>query len=147
MVNPEVSRYPAGTSGQIPHESGSGDLVRGLDVFFRGLTLSVLVIVMICGVYYAIEVFGRIGGILSDPKQVETAVGDVARMVESDKMKIEYEPNKTFEPGRALALVLLGIGYLVWSWIPIQIVAVTGRVLLSMTKKPPEPRSGLPDSR
>lgn len=135
MTDPVIPRYPAGASGQPASEPAPADLTRGMDVFFRGLALSVLVIVLLCGVYYGLEVFGRIGAILKDPKQVEAAVVSTTQLIDGDKLKVEYQPDKTLEPGRAIALVLLGVGYLVWAMIPIQIVATTGRVLLSLTKK------------
>lgn len=135
MTDPVVPRHPAGASGQTEQEPTNFDLTRGMDVFFRGLALSVLVIVLICGVYYGVEVFWRIGDLLTDPKKAESAVKSVAEMIDADKLTIEYQPGKILQPGRALALLLLGLGHLAWAWIPVQVIATTGRVLLNLTKK------------
>ena len=131
MVDPIVPRHPQGTSGELPHESGAGDLFRSLGNLIRLIVMGVLFILLLYGVYYALDVFVQVGAIVKDPQQIKQPIEKLTEIIQGEQLIVPVEGEK-LPLGRVIAVILLGLGYLLWAWIPLLIISLAGRLLLTL---------------
>ncbi len=117
------------------HGPSNVDLVNGIQLVFRGLTSTAVLLLLLCGTCYAIDVFVKVAAILNRPQAIEEHLAALARMIDADKLVIEFQPGKSFSIGRVVALCLFGVGYLLWASIPLKIVSTVGRLLLAQVEK------------
>ncbi|MFO0906012.1 MAG: hypothetical protein U0939_23595 [Pirellulales bacterium] len=138
MADPLVPRHPQGTSGDLPHETGAGDLFRSLGHLVRMIVMGVLFVLLLYGVYYALEVFTQVGGIVKDPQQIKQPIEKLTEIIQGEQLVVPVEGEK-MPLGRVVAVVLLGFGYLLWAWIPLLIISLAGRLLLAIAGYRKEP--------
>lgn len=106
-----------------------GDMVDTAGYIVRGITMLILTLLLVLGAYYALKVFVRIGGVATQPAEIEEQVIAINNIIEGEQLNFG-NPQQPIRVGRTISMVILGIIYLVWAWIPLLIIATTGRVLL-----------------
>ncbi len=83
-----------------------------------------------------------------DPSSIKEQVLQINDLIDGDQLNFG-DPANPVAVGRTVSMVILGLIYLVWAWIPLLLIGVTGRVLLqgltqrreteqAIQRKPPE---------
>lgn len=138
MNQPLVPRHPSGAAGEVMTETSSVDLVRMGGLLFRGVGISVALVLLLYGAYHAIDVFVQVGRLLKDPSQAAPAVDSLAEIIDAPQLKFLFN-GQDVGVGRAVAVILLGLGYLLWAWIPLAIIGAAGKLLHLLAGGRPAP--------
>ena len=109
--------------------SSPDDLVGALAALLRGLCLVAFFVVLVIGMYYAIQVFTQVGRVITDPGIARDSVDAIAEMIDAEKLtwNLGQDP---IEPGRLIAYLLLFVWYLIWFWIPMALIHAAGKIIL-----------------
>ena len=110
--------------------SSPPSLLDGVWLVSYAVCLFILIGLFIFGCYYAASVFTRVGQLIADPTKAADAVDSIATMIEADAMLIPLDQRESIPVGRGIAILLLAGGYVIWAWIPLKILAVSGELLL-----------------
>ena len=98
-------------------------------------------LLVLLGAGYVLYAFTAIGGIVRNPNQLDAAVAAMARTIDAEHLAVKVG-EETIAPGRLLAMLILLLWYLLWSWIPLAILGAGGRLLywtFRLGNKPAEP--------
>jgi len=106
------------------------DLLAGIAMVLRGACFLGVFILFCVGAYYTIIVFGRLGSLVADPRSAGESVDAIAEIIGADKLTFVAGPGDPVEPGRLVAFICLLLCYALWAYIPIQLIATCGKVLL-----------------
>ncbi len=131
MADPMVPRHPSGSTGELAPDHEMFDLFRSIGTLLRLLVVAVLCLMLLYGVYCAIDVFGQVGGLLKDPARLKEPVDSLATIIHADQLTVTINDEKVGF-GRVVAIVLLGFGHLLWAWIPLLIISVSTRLLIAI---------------
>ncbi|HUG70954.1 MAG TPA: hypothetical protein VMM76_24610 [Pirellulaceae bacterium] len=112
------------------------DLLQGLATVLRVGCLLGISLLFAIGVYYSLVVFGQLTTLVRQPNSAEDSLNQVAEMIQADKLSFSPQPDDRIEPGRLVAFFCLLLVYALWAWLPLQIVYVCGRVLLTGFSQP-----------
>ncbi len=138
MNQPLVPRHPSGAAGELTTETPSIDLLRIGGLLFRGVGISVALLLLLYGAYHAIDVFVQVGRLLKDPSQGAPAVDSLAEIIDAPHLKFLLN-GQDVGVGRTVAVILLGMGYLLWAWIPLAIIGAAGKLLHLLAGGRPAP--------
>lgn len=95
----------------------------------RYLSLLGIFSLLVLGVCQANTVFQQVGRLITDPKHAEASVDQIAKMIDTESLKISL-PDNVISFGRLLSFLLLLVCYLVWLWVPLAIIATCARLLM-----------------
>lgn len=144
MADPFVPRHPQGVASDVGHSTSPVDLVRTIGLVFRGAALFVVLGLFLFGAYYAVDVFLHLGALVKSPADAAGPVDQVAEIIDAPQLVISTQ-GQVVNVGRLAAFVLYGFGLLLWAWVPLTIMSVSGRVLLMLASgrrhPPPPPQS------
>ncbi|MFO0819341.1 MAG: hypothetical protein U1A77_15450 [Pirellulales bacterium] len=140
MADPFVPRHPQGTASDVGHHAPAVDLVRTIGLVFRGLALFIVLGLFIFGAYYAVDVFLHLGKLVKNPADASGPIDQVAEIIDAQQLVIGTQ-GQTVNVGRVAAFALYGVSIVLWAWIPLSIMSVSGRLLLLLAtgRKPPPP--------
>ncbi len=138
MPDPFIPKHPHGVAGENLVEPPPVDILRAMGMMFRGLAMTAVFLLLLCGAYYAIDVFRQIGALVNNPATGKAAVDSLAEIIDAPQLSFPVN-GKSVGFGKVAAVIILGIGYLLWAWVPLTILSVSGRLLLTLAgdKKPP----------
>lgn len=121
------------TQEKIPaaHWQGKrGDLAPLLTTVLQALCLVAFFVVLLVGTYYALLVFLELGKFIKNPATAKEAVEAVADHIDADRLSFGADPESSFQPGKLIAFVLYLFLFILWFWIPMALIALSGRVIL-----------------
>ncbi len=107
----------------------------------RGIVLLMLIV----GVYYAFDVFFQVGALLRDPAAAEASVLAVSGLIEGEKLRFDHF-GEVIEVGRLVAVLVLGLGYVLLASIPLWIIGTAARVLQALGNHHPTSAQKTADS-
>ncbi|MDA0660253.1 MAG: hypothetical protein O3C60_15645 [Planctomycetota bacterium] len=110
---------------QVPSDS----IPEAIANVMRYLCLIGIFMLLVVGVYQASIVFQQVGRLITDTKHVEASVDQIAKMIDTESLKIVQQDN-VISFGRLISFLLLLVCYLVWLWVPLAIIATCARLLL-----------------
>ena len=55
----------------------------------------------------------------------------IAQLIDADRLAFQVAPDNRVEPGKLIAFLGLLLCYALWIWVPAQLIAVCGRILLA----------------
>ncbi len=111
-------------------ERSSDDVTGTLETMLRAACIIVSFGVFLMAAYYAIHVFGQVGKLVADPAVASKSVDAIATMIDADKLKLPARDGKTVDAGRSVAYGLMLITYVLWMWVPLVLLKVTGHIIL-----------------
>jgi hypothetical protein len=124
-----------------PEEMGfhMTDLVDTLAAILRGATVVGVFVLLVVGIYLAIDVFHAVGKLILDPAEAESAVAAIGELIDGENLVIAWDEENPTPLGNLIAFILLLVCYLIWLYVPATIISVSGRVLLSSVRQRPPP--------
>ena len=119
-------------------DASGEELLRTLGWVIRTACLVVAFMLFGLGVYYAIQVFQQLRVLIAEPQGAEGAVASIAQLIDADHLVIQQAQGEPVKLGRIAAYVILLATYVVWMWVPLGIMSVTGRLLLAALQRQTE---------
>jgi len=114
----------------VTTERSNDDVTRTLETLLRVACIIVSFGVFLMAAYYAIHVFVQVGKLVDDPAVASKSVDAIATMIDSDKLKLPARDGKTVDAGRSVAYGLMLFTYILWMWVPLVLLKVTGHIIL-----------------
>lgn len=114
----------------MPPERSSEDTLRTLETMLRGACIVVAFGVFLLAAYYAIHVFVQIGKLVDDPAVARKSVDTIATMIDADKISVPAQNGKEVAAGRSVAYGLMLLTYILWMWVPLILLKVSGHIIL-----------------
>lgn len=85
-------------------------------------------ILVIVGLFFALNMLVRVGKVVDDPTVLEKPLGGMADRIEADKLTVKL-PGGQLPLGKLTAMVLLMMWYALGIWIPLAIVFVGAKIV------------------
>lgn len=129
-------------SRPAPEEMGfqMTDVVDTLAAILRGATVVGVFVLLVVGIYLAIDVFHAVGKLIQDPAGTKSAVAAIGELIQGEELIIAWDKENPTPMGDLIAFILLLVCYLIWLYVPATIISVSGRILLnSVRQRPPPP--------
>jgi len=108
----------------------SDDIAGTLETLIRAACLVVAFGVFLLATYYAISVFVEVGKVVKDPTLASKSVASIAQIIDADKINVPARDNKTVPTGKSIAYGLMLCGYVLWMWVPLVLLKISGHVIL-----------------
>ena len=126
-IKDPISARPSGD--EIPGFE-FGDMIAGLGHLLRGTCLVGIFTMLVIAAYFAVQVFFRIGALVSDPATAQESVAAIGRIISADKLRFQPPGQDPIEVGDLVSFLLLLFCYVLWLYVPATLISVCSRVLL-----------------